>query len=167
MKNLFLLFAASVFFFASCNNASTTEKSTSKDSTATANVFGKAFENTTPTPANDVYSQIKTGKEFHGVMEGRITAVCQEKGCWADLELAGGQHLKVKFRDANGEEFGINKDTKDKMIDVHGVGYMDTVSVEMLRHYAEDDKATKAEIEAIKNPEITPSFTADGAVIKQ
>ena len=163
MKKLFLLFAASTFFFASCNN----QKATDKDSIGNQNIFGKTFENTAATPVNEVFAQIKTGKEFHGVMEGRITAVCQESGCWADLELAGGQHLKIKFRDANGEEFSINKDTKDKMMDVHGVGYMDTVTVEMLRHYAEDDKATKAEIEAIKNPEITPSFTADGAVIKQ
>ena len=133
---------------------------------ASSNAFGKPFEVGTPTPAPEAVATIKSGKEFKGVMEGRMLEICQNAGCWANIELPSGEKIKVKFRDANGDEFGIDKNASGKMIDVHGVGYMDTVSVAMLRHYAEDDKATKEEIEAIKEPKISATFTADGAVIK-
>ena len=167
MKNLILLFAAATISFASCNNTATTDKKTDKDSTATASFAGKAFENTNAISIAEAVAQINAGKEFKGIVEGRIMDVCQAKGCWANLELPAGQTIKVLFRDANGDEFGIDKNSKGKMIDINGVGYMDTTSVEMLKHYAEDEGASKEEIAKIKNPEIKPVFTASGAFVKQ
>ncbi|MFM2049190.1 MAG: hypothetical protein RI955_1738, partial [Bacteroidota bacterium] len=49
---------------------------------------------------------------------------------------------------------------------VHGVGYMDTISVAMLKHYAEDAKASKEELDAIIEPKISAVFKADGAILK-
>jgi hypothetical protein len=43
----------------------------------------------------------------------------------------------------------------------------DTLSVEMLRHYAEDGGATPEEIEEITEPEYSLSFVADGVVIRE
>ena len=168
MKFLILVFAASTIFLASCKNTTTNDKKSDKDSTTTiTNFFGKQFENTNAIAASEVVVQINSGKPFKGVMEGRIMDVCQAKGCWANLELPAGQTIKVLFRDANGDEFSIDKTSTGKMIDVNGVGYMDTTSVEMLKHYAEDDGASKEEIAKIKSPEIKPVFTASGAFIKK
>jgi hypothetical protein len=168
MKNLILLFAAATISFASCNSTATNDKKIDKDSTATAtNFFGKQFENNNAIAVSGAVAQINAGKEFKGIVEGRIMDVCQAKGCWANLELPAGQTIKVLFRDANGDEFGIDKNSKGKMIDVNGIGYMDTTSVEMLKHYAEDEGASKEEIAKIKTPEIKPVFNASGAFIKQ
>ena len=118
MKNLILLFAASTFFLASCNNTATNDKKNDKDSTlAATNFFGKQFENTNAIAASEAVAQINSGKEFKGIVEGRIMDVCQAKGCWANLELPAGQTIKVLFRDANGDEFGIDKNSKGKMVD--------------------------------------------------
>ncbi len=153
MKNFIIAFIASTSILASCNNS-------------TSEIFGKTFDNKNAVAASEVVSQIQSGKQFHGVMEGRIVAVCQEKGCWANVELPAGQTIKVLFRDANGEEFSIDKTSKNKMIVVNGVGYMDTTSVEMLKHYAQDDGASKEAIEKITTPEIKPVFNASGAFLK-
>ena len=167
MKKLFIILSGAAIFLNACNNNVSNEKTEKKDSTTTKNFYGKVFENNNATPVNEAVAVIKSGKEFKGIIEGRMMEVCQAAGCWTDLGLAGGEKLKVKFRDANGEEFGIDKASSGKMIDVHGVGYMDTISVEMQKHYAEDDKASKEEIAKIKSPIIKPVFTADGAFIKQ
>ncbi|MFM2226333.1 MAG: hypothetical protein RJA07_2535 [Bacteroidota bacterium] len=167
MKQSIIFFIAIAFFASSCQQASTTNAKAKVDSTQTdANHFGVTFDNATFTPIVDVMEQIKAGKEFKGVMEGRIMEVCQKAGCWANLELPGKQKLKVKFRDANGEEFGIDKNAIGKIIDVHGVGYMDTISVAMQKHYAEDNNDSKEIIDAIKAPKISMVFKADGAVLK-
>ena len=166
MKNFIIAFSLGTLLFASCNNTASTDKKSNVDSTSTSNFFGKSFDNKNAVAASEVASQIQSGKQFHGVMEGRIVAVCQEKGCWANLELPAGQTIKVLFRDSNGDEFSIDKTSKNKMIDVNGVGYIDTTSVEMLKHYAQDDGASKEAIEKIKTPEIKPVFTASGAILK-
>jgi hypothetical protein len=44
---------------------------------------------------------------------------------------------------------------------------MDTISVEMLRHYAEDAKLSIEEINKINEPDYSISFLADGVIIKK
>ena len=166
MKKLVLILSAASFFAISCNNTPT-EKAPKEDSTKlVSNQFGIKFENSVTTPVAEVANQVKEGKEFNGVMEGKIVEVCQKAGCWANLELPDGKTMKVKFRDANGDEYGIDINSAGKTIAVHGIGYMDTISVATLKHYAEDAKASKEELEAIKEPKITAVFKADGAVLK-
>jgi hypothetical protein len=166
MKKLFIILSAASFFAISCNNKST-EKAPTEDSTKiVSNQFGIKFENLSPMLVADVANQVKEGKEFNGVMEGKIVDVCQKAGCWANLELPDGKTMKVKFRDAKGEEYGIDINSVGKTIDVHGVGYMDTISVAMLKHYAEDAKASKEELDAITEPKISAVFKADGAILK-
>ena len=43
---------------------------------------------------------------------------------------------------------------------------MDTLSVETLRHYAEDEGKSQKEILAITEPQITLSLLADGVIIE-
>ena len=44
---------------------------------------------------------------------------------------------------------------------------MDTLSVEMLRHYASDAEKTKDEIDRITEPEFVMQFTAEGVLIER
>jgi Domain of unknown function (DUF4920) len=165
-KFLFSVLIGGVIF-SSCSNQTSSDKKSNSDSSSTKNVFGKSFEVKNPVATAEVFKQIQDGKKFSGVMEGKIVAVCQESGCWADVELPAGQKIKVKFRDANDEEFFIDKNSKDKIIDVNGEAYMDTLSVDDLKHFAKDAGKSDAEINAIKNFQVEPTFIANGAVLKQ
>jgi hypothetical protein len=48
---------------------------------------------------------------------------------------------------------------------MNGIAYREVVSVEMLRHYAEDAGKSKEEIMKITEPETKLSFEADGVII--
>ncbi len=160
--SLFLCLAAA------CNmNSNKLSDSAKADSTTVANKFGLQFESKEPVSADQLVEKVNAKRSFNGVVEGKITAVCKKAGCWANIETADGNKLKVLFRNADGSEFGIDKNSIGKKLIAHGVGYLDTTTVEMLRHYAADDGKSKEEIDKINSPEIVVGFTADGAQITE
>jgi len=94
---------------------------------------------------------------------GKISDVCQRKGCWMDVDLGNNQTMKVRFKDYG---FFVPKDAAGKTFIMEGEAFHDTVSVAQLRHYAEDAGKTKEEIEKITEPEINLNFEAKGVIIK-
>jgi len=50
---------------------------------------------------------------------------------------------------------------------MHGTAKMDTISVDLLRHYAEDAGETEDEIMQITEPRFELRFIADGVLIEQ
>ena len=49
---------------------------------------------------------------------------------------------------------------------VQGEAFYDTLTVPMLKHYAEDAGKSQAEIDAITEPELRLAFTATGVMIE-
>ena len=71
----------------------------------------------------------------------------------------------VKFKDYN---FFVPKSgIEGKNILMTGRIFRDSISVERLRHYAEDAKKTKEEIELIVDPEYKINMIAEGVAIKE
>lgn len=97
-------------------------------------------------------------------LEATINGVCQMKGCWMTLDVGNGQEVRVRFKDY---AFFVPKDATGKTAVVEGRAYVDTVSVETLRHYAQDAGKSRKAIEAITQPEQRVSFVADGVIIKE
>jgi len=96
-------------------------------------------------------------------LSGQIIETCSMKGCWMSLDI-GGDTLFVKFRDY---AFFVPKDSVEgKRAIIQGDLFLDTVSVEMLKHYAEDAGKTEKEIAQITEPSYKLGFTADGVIIK-
>ncbi len=88
-----------------------------------------------------------------------IEEVCSKAGCWINIQKSKDETLMVRFKD----HFTIPIDTKvGTTAFLHGELYTDTVSVDMLRHFAEDAGKTEDEIMKITSPKITTSFEADG-----
>lgn len=88
-----------------------------------------------------------------------IEEVCSKAGCWINIEKTKNETLMVRFKD----HFTIPVDTKlGTKAFLHGELYADTVSVDLLRHFAEDAGKTQEEIAKITTPKITTSFEADG-----
>lgn len=93
---------------------------------------------------------------------GKITSVCQKKGCWMMLETTNGNALRVRFKDY---EFFMPMDCAGKTAIVEGIAFNDVTSVEMLKHYAEDAGKSKEEIEKITAPKSEPAFEATGVIL--
>ncbi|MFZ4475067.1 MAG: DUF4920 domain-containing protein [Saprospiraceae bacterium] len=95
---------------------------------------------------------------------GTVKQVCQKKGCWMTLVSTqpGTPEMRVTFKDY---AFFMPKDLSGKQVVVDGYAFIETTSVDILRHYAEDAGKSKAEIEAIKEPLRELSFEAAGVMI--
>lgn len=100
--------------------------------------------------------------EVEYTVKGKITQVCSKMGCWVRVEQSAGEPFMVRFKD----HFTIPTSTEaGTMAVMHGVAYRDTVSVEMLQHYAEDAGESPEAIAKITEPEVNFGFEADGIKI--
>ena len=97
-------------------------------------------------------------------IEGQIIDVCPKKGCWMNVEIDQ-DTIFVKFRDY---AFFVPKSgVQGKKVFMSGDIFRDTISIERLRHYAEDAKKSKKEILAITQPEYKINMIADAVAIKE
>ena len=97
-------------------------------------------------------------------IEGQIIDVCPKKGCWMNVKIDQ-DTIFVKFRDY---AFFVPKSgIQGKKVLMSGDIFRDTISIERLRHYAEDAKKSKKEILAITKPEYKINMIADAVAIKE
>lgn len=97
-------------------------------------------------------------------IKGEILSSCPMKGCWMKIKSEEDTIL-VRFKDY---EFFVPKDgiAGDKTI-INGKLSIDTLSVALLRHYAEDAGKSLVEINRIMEPEVSMTFLADGVLIRK
>jgi hypothetical protein len=95
-------------------------------------------------------------------ISAKIVEVCPNKGCWLKLELPDGKQATVKMKDYG---FFVPLAAKGKTVVIDGQASIKTVSVNELRHFAEDAKKSKAEIEAITQPKKEVNILAKGIVV--
>lgn len=101
----------------------------------------------------------KGGVRTPYTVTAQIEEVCSKAGCWINIKQTNKDEMMVRFKD----HFTIPTDTKvGTQAFLHGDLYADTVTVDLLRHFAEDAGKTEAEIAKITEPKITLSFEADG-----
>jgi hypothetical protein len=171
MKNLFLV-AISVAFLISCN--SKVEKNTEENSETleiAANdmsyqSFGEKITDTdvmTKAEMFEKYKNLKSGDTVNVKFMSEVNSVCQNKGCWMRLNMEEEEAL-IKFKDYG---FFMPKDIAGESVIVEGIAYVDEMSVEDQRHFAEDAGKTEEEIAAITEPKRTLSFTANGVLLAE
>ena len=99
-------------------------------------------------------------------LTGNIDKTCMVKGCWMKVDVEGVEEpLHVTFKDYG---FFVPKEGMESRETIfQGIAYVDTISVDMLRHYAEDEGLSVDEIAAIKEPEVVVTFEAAGVLIKE
>ena len=96
-------------------------------------------------------------------ISGQIIDVCPKKGCWMNVKV-NTDTVFVKFKDYS---FFVPKTgIEGKQILMSGKIFMDTITVERLRHYAEDAKKSKEEIELIRTPEYKFNMIANSVAIR-
>jgi hypothetical protein len=163
---IFVLLFISSFYACNSNKTAENNDATASDSAKKEMHYGIAMQFDEATPVADMAAKVKTERQFNGNVTGVITAVCKHAGCWADLDCGNGQTIKILFRNADSTEFSIDKNAIGRTLTAHGIGFLDTTSVEKLKHYAEDDEKSKEEIAKITEPEIVVGFRADAAMLK-
>lgn len=95
-------------------------------------------------------------------VKAKVVDVCSKKGCWITLELADGQTAMVKMKDYG---FFLPLAAKGKTVVIDGQVSLKTTSVAELKHYAEDAKKSKEEIDAITEPKKEVRVMAKGIVV--
>jgi hypothetical protein len=109
----------------------------------------------------EIDKNIRKFEGSEGNIRGTVAEICQAKGCWLSLE-SDGQTYMVKFKDYG---FFLPRDISGKEVVLHGTAYIETTTVDELRHYAEDAGKSADEISAITEPKKELKFMADGAVV--
>ncbi|RNL49640.1 DUF4920 domain-containing protein [Pedobacter jejuensis] len=95
-------------------------------------------------------------------IEGKVVEVCKKKGCWMTLEMPNGEPMRVTFKDY---AFFMPMDIVGKKVVLDGIAKKQNISVETLRHYAEDAKKSPEEVAKITDPKKELAFEAKGVVI--
>lgn len=144
----------------SCNSNKEQVKESDKNA---ASKFGADIDENGSIPIAQLVTEMNGKTEMQAKVEGKITESCKKKGCWMNIDRGDGSVMKVTFKDYG---FFVPKDCGGKTAVMQGRAYMDTVSVEMLRHYAEDAGKSEEEIAKINDPSLELTFEADGVIIK-
>ena len=113
----------------------------------------------------DLIEKVKFGESENMTISGKITETCPKKGCWMQVKVSDTDTLMVRFKDYGFfvPKSGVNQ----KNTVINGTAFIDTVSVQMLRHYAEDAGKPQEIIEKITEPETVVHFMAEGVLIEK
>jgi hypothetical protein len=96
-------------------------------------------------------------------IEGTILSSCPKKGCWMQVKIDS-DTIQVTFKDYG---FFVPKTgLENKKTILEGYPKQDTISIKMLKHFAEDAGKSQKEIDKITKPKYKISFIADGVIIK-
>lgn len=132
-------------------------------------VYGESFDINKPLSSvelGSLYDNMKDGDVIENVQfKSTIESVCKKKGCWMKVDLGKGEEQSfVRFKDYG---FFMPLDGEKSDIVVHGKAFVSEISVDKLRHYAEDAGKSKEEIAKITKPQLQFNFEADGVYLKE
>lgn len=164
MKTLFIAFIV-ITTSLTCAAQKTDKKSKKATEQHSSNIIyrGKKITDAGAVAIADLVERMKSADRIETKVVANIVSVCQVKGCWMQVDLGNGELMRVTFKDYG---FFVPMDAVGKTVVMEGVASQKTTSVDMLRHYAEDAGKSKAEIEAIIEPEHKLAFEAVGIILK-
>ena len=125
--------------------------------------FGAAISADGATPIAKLPSLVAGEEPVDVKVTAKVLDVCPKKGCWISLEIPETKEtVFVKMKDY---AFFVPLELIGKTIVIDGQAKKIKTSVAELKHYAEDAKKSKEEIDAITEPKEEIRFTANGIVV--
>jgi hypothetical protein len=147
------------------DTSNNTEAAEAVKEESAGNIFGEPVDVNAAISLASLEAEIGDRLAWENItVTGKVTEVCQKKGCWMKLMKDNGEAMRVTFKDY---ALFMPTDITVKEVVLRGKAYSDTVTVDVLRHFAEDAGKSQAEIEAITEPEIALAFEADGVIIEE
>ncbi|SDI91580.1 DUF4920 domain-containing protein [Chryseobacterium jejuense] len=102
----------------------------------------------------------KENKKLENIaIKGKVTDVCEKKGCWLTIQTDDNSQFFVKMKDY---AFFVPTALKGKNVVLEGNAERKVISVDEQKHYAEDAKKPQSEIDAISQPKEEIRFLASG-----
>ena len=158
-KILPLLFV--IAFLAACNSKPKTELRATEYLVGTA-VYGDSVQNDNVIDVAAMSTAMTDKSKMDMKVRGKITEVCEKKGCWMIMKLSNGDDMRVTFKNY---KIFVPKDLTGKDVVLDGFAFTDTTSIEDQKHYAEDAGKSAKEIAKITTPKKELSFEAKGVVV--
>ena len=115
---------------------------------------GLTLEETTP--LREVVSRPELHVDRTLLVKGRISDVCQKKGCWMVLS-DGESQMRVRFADYG---FFVPKDSSGKSAYIEGRAVVEEIGEKEARHY--EAEAIDGDPSKIHGPQRVVTFTATG-----
>lgn len=104
--------------------------------------------------------KLKKDKKIDNVtVKGEVVDVCAKKGCWLTIKTDNNERFFVKMKDY---AYFVPTALKGKTVVLEGKAEEKIISVNELKHYAEDAKKSAEEIAKITKPESEIRFMANG-----
>jgi hypothetical protein len=123
--------------------------------------FGAEFTDAKKVALADVLDSVDTYSNKTVKIEGTITDVCQQKGCWL-VVTDGKRQMRVTFKDYG---FFVPKDAKDRKVVLEGVVAKKTITEGAAQHYA-SESAEKVDPSTIQGPQQVIAMVATGVEIR-
>ena len=134
-----------------------------KQETIKGDYFGEEFKVSNKVDKTSApYQGLVATDTLQTQIMGEVTEVCQAKGCWMKVKLDSEDEVFVRFKDYG---FFVPKDAAGKKVVMNGAAFLEEMSVEDQKHYAEDEGASEEELAQITAPKKTLRFEADGVLI--
>jgi len=160
-----LLISSFALFLAACSSAPKGEVvETTKDGTAKVLSFGEKIDQKGVISYDDMIAKMGSTDSLKTKVVGTVEGVCQAKGCWMNIvsENPNQPSMFVKFKDYG---FFMPMDIMGKKVVMDGYAFKEVTPVDELRHYAEDEGKSPAEIAAITEPKEELKFMASGVLL--
>lgn len=117
-----------------------------------------------PEAATALFQSLSENDTVQTGFKARVLEVCQMKGCWMRVELAGDESVMVRFKDYG---FFVPKDIAGKEVWMEGKAFVTEMPEDQRRHLARDAGKSETEVMAIRGSQSTPEFEASGVRIIQ
>ena len=152
-----------------CNNTpdATDGEAANTDATEASdgiNYYGDEISEEGAVPAEGLLAQLGDHDSLNIKLVTTILETCSKKGCWMNVDIGNKEKMMVRFKDYG--FFVPISGVDGKTAIIEGTLFNDTVSVETLRHYADDAGKDSTEIMAITEPSTELAFEATGVIIK-
>ena len=161
MRNLLLCLIA-ILGLISCNHSGNKQAGTEKQVTEEV-YYGEKISGENAITGSQLFTMMQDKDSVWVTMKSKIVTNCQKSGCWMDLDMGNNQVIKVSFKDY---AFVIPIESEGKTATVEGFAKKELISVELLKHWAEDAGKTQEEIDAITQEEYTYTFEAKGVILE-
>ncbi len=143
-----------------------TEESEGEEEVSYPYTAGAEFDAAAAVSPEELLAELGTfeGDTMYTTLKTNINECCKKKGCWMTLDMGeGNEEMFVRFKDY---EFFVPLNADGRETTIAGAVFRDTVTVEQLKHYAEDAGASADSIAKITEPEVKLAFQATGVVVQ-
>jgi hypothetical protein len=166
MKKLsFLLILAVIGLMVGCGSPQGNQHDHDHNAEAlpSTGAFGEAITKDGAVAVAEIAGLINSDDAIEVKVFGKILEVCQHTGCWMTFDLGNGEEIMVNMKD---HDFYVPMDAAGKTAWVEGLAIRELISVELLKHYAEDAGRSQEYIDAITEDAWKFTIEAKGVIIE-